>query len=134
MKQKFAILLALLALGMSQPLAFIQASESSDLASSIGNNRQDESPSKEKGFRQNPIPVGEVYDYVKKSREGAKSHLSFTILESWRGAQAEKQLQQLAPSYQPTRQPLDDNQELLRSRSEERRVGKECRSRWSPYH
>src|SRR3712207_8354814 len=24
--------------------------------------------------------------------------------------------------------------ELLRVRSEERRVGKECRSRWSPYH
>ena len=24
--------------------------------------------------------------------------------------------------------------EALRSRSEERRVGKECRSRWSPYH
>ena len=23
---------------------------------------------------------------------------------------------------------------LLRDRSEERRVGKECRSRWSPYH
>ena len=23
---------------------------------------------------------------------------------------------------------------VLRSRSEERRVGKECRSRWSPYH
>ena len=23
---------------------------------------------------------------------------------------------------------------LLRARSEERRVGKECRSRWSPYH
>ena len=23
---------------------------------------------------------------------------------------------------------------LYRSRSEERRVGKECRSRWSPYH
>ena len=23
---------------------------------------------------------------------------------------------------------------ILRSRSEERRVGKECRSRWSPYH
>ena len=33
-----------------------------------------------------------------------------------------------------------DNQELakgiafVKSRSEERRVGKECRSRWSPYH
>ena len=24
--------------------------------------------------------------------------------------------------------------QLLRERSEERRVGKECRSRWSPYH
>ena len=25
-------------------------------------------------------------------------------------------------------------QALIMSRSEERRVGKECRSRWSPYH
>ena len=30
---------------------------------------------------------------------------------------------------------LDKNKHLKdRSRSEERRVGKECRSRWSPYH
>src|ERR1051326_7185961 len=30
---------------------------------------------------------------------------------------------------------LEDLREFLhRSRSEERRVGKECRSRWSPYH
>ena len=27
---------------------------------------------------------------------------------------------------------MDKNQEVVRS--EERRVGKECRSRWSPYH
>lgn len=113
MKQKFAILLALLALGVSQPLALIQASESSDLASSAGNNRQDESPSKEKGSRQNPIPLGEALDYEKKSRDGSKSQLSFTILESWRGQKAENQLQQLAPSYQPNRQPLDDDQEIL---------------------
>src|SRR3712207_6496460 len=26
------------------------------------------------------------------------------------------------------------NEELVGERSEERRVGKECRSRWSPYH
>ena len=26
------------------------------------------------------------------------------------------------------------NKELISERSEERRVGKECRSRWSPYH
>ena len=30
--------------------------------------------------------------------------------------------------------PLIDKAELLETRSEERRVGKECRSRWSPYH
>ena len=32
--------------------------------------------------------------------------------------------------------PKDDRQERIRRerRSEERRVGKECRSRWSPYH
>ena len=29
---------------------------------------------------------------------------------------------------------LDFIVNILRSRSEERRVGKECRSRWSPYH
>ena len=28
----------------------------------------------------------------------------------------------------------DENVYPLRERSEERRVGKECRSRWSPYH
>ena len=26
------------------------------------------------------------------------------------------------------------NEHLKKNRSEERRVGKECRSRWSPYH
>ena len=29
---------------------------------------------------------------------------------------------------------FDKYYEMPRSRSEERRVGKECRSRWSPYH
>ena len=30
--------------------------------------------------------------------------------------------------------PEENEQVVLSSRSEERRVGKECRSRWSPYH
>ena len=44
----------------------------------------------------------------------------------------------------PRNQPAQDDEDLLRDirkilddrhdRSEERRVGKECRSRWSPYH
>ena len=29
---------------------------------------------------------------------------------------------------------IPDGECLVRMRSEERRVGKECRSRWSPYH
>ena len=35
-------------------------------------------------------------------------------------------------SFQAVRQSADPAD--LRTRSEERRVGKECRSRWSPYH
>ena len=29
---------------------------------------------------------------------------------------------------------LDPDKNIYKTRSEERRVGKECRSRWSPYH
>ena len=29
---------------------------------------------------------------------------------------------------------FENGSELIQNRSEERRVGKECRSRWSPYH
>ena len=32
------------------------------------------------------------------------------------------------------KEKLDTKKPQFRSRSEERRVGKECRSRWSPYH
>ena len=38
---------------------------------------------------------------------------------------------------QPTETQLPDapaQEEIALPRSEERRVGKECRSRWSPYH
>ena len=36
------------------------------------------------------------------------------------------------PEVFPTRE--DDKGSIYVERSEERRVGKECRSRWSPYH
>src|SRR5258708_33765690 len=32
------------------------------------------------------------------------------------------------------RAPIDEIKRITQKRSEERRVGKECRSRWSPYH
>ena len=36
-------------------------------------------------------------------------------------------------AFSPIRQPVKSMGGLI-GRSEERRVGKECRSRWSPYH
>ena len=38
-----------------------------------------------------------------------------------------------ASKYNKTTYKLNNFKEIL-DRSEERRVGKECRSRWSPYH
>ena len=40
------------------------------------------------------------------------------------------------PTHDPDTQELetDAHKRSLLTRSEERRVGKECRSRWSPYH
>ena len=39
-----------------------------------------------------------------------------------------------APATQVRERFKDYCDDVERSRSEERRVGKECRSRWSPYH
>src|SRR5687768_18038813 len=48
----------------------------------------------------------------------------------------EQQLYSEAPIYKDleTVKLADSLAMLLEKRSEERRVGKECRSRWSPYH
>ena len=43
--------------------------------------------------------------------------------------QSMQELEALIEQMENGRLPLE-----ARSRSEERRVGKECRSRWSPYH
>src|SRR5438128_4701619 len=45
----------------------------------------------------------------------------------------EKLMDELAQCYNVLPQ-LDINNTIDHRRSEERRVGKECRSRWSPYH
>src|SRR2546427_9295217 len=41
---------------------------------------------------------------------------------------------QLMTVVSPQLKKLQEEGEMGRQRSEERRVGKECRSRWSPYH
>ena len=64
--------------------------------------------------------------------------LLFSILSLSVSAQkptkAEKAAQ-LEQEFQQTRQLIESNHfQFELNRSEERRVGKECRSRWSPYH
>ena len=40
----------------------------------------------------------------------------------------------VAVMHNGAKKPLFNSEERMGFRSEERRVGKECRSRWSPYH
>ena len=47
--------------------------------------------------------------------------------------QLKGQVIKLSPNSKHHINPMDINQNYS-DRSEERRVGKECRSRWSPYH
>ena len=52
-----------------------------------------------------------------------------TLRRTW----AEIDLDALAHNYHKLRERIGADVKFL-GRSEERRVGKECRSRWSPYH
>src|SRR2546430_4747095 len=71
----------------------------------------------------------QVYFFIRRSR--ARAHR--------RGTRVRARLRALPESSPP---PVDLRRHILykskiamrRPRSEERRVGKECRSRWSPYH
>src|SRR3712207_8624407 len=60
--------------------------------------------------------LAEIHQYVRQSQDD---------LEQWRG-----RLRADVDALQEQEQALRRRQD----RSEERRVGKECRSRWSPYH
>src|SRR3712207_9097278 len=58
--------------------------------------------------------------------------------ESWRSLKSRVDQVRAEDAIEKLESPLDGN-DLMRQfgrgpRSEERRVGKECRSRWSPYH
>ena len=49
-------------------------------------------------------------------------------------AERARRLAQQQAAYLKQQAQIKHLQSFIRSRSEERRVGKECRSRWSPYH
>ena len=67
-------------------------------------------------------------DYSQKEKELEREHLEKLVKEEDRSIKPMKEFES----------PEDLYHELIASvrkyRSEERRVGKECRSRWSPYH
>ena len=60
----------------------------------------------------------------------------FADSEDWGTSIQEIPIGELDPNPDQPRKSFDEETiaMLAESRSEERRVGKECRSRWSPYH
>src|SRR3712207_1702947 len=113
-----------------------------DLSTEEGNNLAD---AKEASFRElagelEPLPG--LLDFLKESREcGLKTALvtnapeenveaillALELGEFFDEAVLSDEVGTVKPDPAPYRAALD-------KRSEERRVGKECRSRWSPYH
>ena len=64
------------------------------------------------------------YEYVKEKITMDNKEKALLCHKEWNG-----KLETVAKSKVKTREDL-----AIAYRSEERRVGKECRSRWSPYH
>ena len=62
---------------------------------------------------------------------GNELKVSRQTISKWESCQSYPDFQRLVLLSDYFGLTLD---ELVRDRSEERRVGKECRSRWSPYH
>ena len=67
------------------------------------------------------LPLDNVLDSFSKKLEVAVAALENTK-------------QQMETAKESVKKPFADESNLEQMRSEERRVGKECRSRWSPYH
>ena len=59
---------------------------------------------------------------------------SITQLENWWGNVPNKRVKPGKRKYQVNQAQVLRWECVMAHRSEERRVGKECRSRWSPYH
>ena len=70
--------------------------------------------------------IAELYKRGGQSKPSSKNELGLTVYDA------------LADHFGLTEEAKNfkiyENSGVERSRSEERRVGKECRSRWSPYH
>src|ERR1035441_7818660 len=91
-------------------------------------------------------PNTEQAEYQRQHRIGARCE-PLAILGQVEGLQAERRERRVAPAdteheelaesggrHPPPLRPRRRGKPPDNKRSEERRVGKECRSRWSPYH
>ena len=65
------------------------------------------------------------YDYKNKATDNSRNGLSSKTLRTSFGDVEVSVPRDRKGEFEP---------QVLKKRSEERRVGKECRSRWSPYH
>src|SRR3712207_9395430 len=77
--------------------------------------------------------LANVEDAIDRAGEIVSRHdwgVRPTVYEVRRHAEADYHLLQ----FRGPRELLEQLDHNLKIRSEERRVGKECRSRWSPYH
>src|SRR5690554_838094 len=69
--------------------------------------------------------------HSKDARAEGETEQRLYLLNAWREAPFYSEKERAALAWTETLTLISENDI---SRSEERRVGKECRSRWSPYH
>ena len=75
-----------------------------------------------------------VRDLVEQAVNMVKAEYAVRIQKKADAQAEERLLDLLVPPPPPKTPPGIFDQASFEARSEERRVGKECRSRWSPYH
>src|SRR5256884_4390960 len=81
-----------------------------------------------------PISVESLLELSRAGRHAASDHLETAALAGVVTIGCRRCGGGLAGATTTSNVPAGIELALERSRSEERRVGKECRSRWSPYH
>ena len=84
--------------------------------------------------KHNRYPYHQYLERFTDGCVGFHQMIYFQVIESWTEMTDEKLKESLGKIRKIIVQGLDTSFENPRVRSEERRVGKECRSRWSPYH
>src|SRR3712207_1729685 len=80
--------------------------------------------------------IRELSDELKDSLSYADKVTSLTDIEFAAGTEEGMTIEQIVPDEIPSDNAAlkEIRRKAYSKRSEERRVGKECRSRWSPYH